>query len=61
MMRAATAALGVLDPQRTLERGYAIVKRAADEAIVRRPAEAPPATQLRIRVADGEIDATVDP
>jgi exodeoxyribonuclease VII large subunit len=56
----ATAALGVLDPQRTLERGYAIVKRAADEAIVRRPAEAPPATQLRIRVAEGEIDATVD-
>jgi exodeoxyribonuclease VII large subunit len=56
----ATAALGVLDPQRTLERGYAIVRRASDEAIVRRPAEAPPATPLRIRVAEGDIDATVD-
>jgi exodeoxyribonuclease VII large subunit len=56
----ATAALAVLDPQRTLERGYAIVRRADDDAIVRRPAEAPPATPLRIRVAEGEIDATVD-
>ena len=56
----ATAALAVLDPQRTLERGYAIVRRAADDAIVRSPAEAPPRTSLRIRVADGELDATVD-
>ena len=60
-LEAATAALGVLDPQRTLERGYAIVRRAADGAIVRAPAEAPPATPLRLRVAEGEIAATVDP
>ena len=58
---AAGAALAVLDPQRTLERGYAIVRRATDGAIVRAPAEAPPATPLTLRVADGEIAATVDP
>jgi len=57
---AAAAALAVLDPQRTLERGYAIVRRAIDGAIVRAPREAPPATPLRLRVADGEIAATVD-
>ena len=58
---AAAAALAVLDPQRTLERGYAIVRRTADGAIVRAPGEAPPATPLRVRVAEGEIAATVDP
>jgi exodeoxyribonuclease VII large subunit len=57
---AAAAALGVLDPQRTLERGYAIVRRATDGAIVRAPREAPPATPLRLRVAEGEIAARVD-
>ncbi len=57
---AATAALAVLDPQRTLERGYAIVRRTSDGAIVRAPGEAPPATPLRLRVAEGEIAATVD-
>jgi len=57
---AAMAALAVLDPQRTLERGYAIVRRTADGAIVRAPGEAPPATPLRLRVAEGEIAATVD-
>jgi exodeoxyribonuclease VII large subunit len=56
----AAAALAVLDPQRTLDRGYAIVRRSADEAIVRRPAEAPPGTSLRLRLADGELGATVD-
>ncbi|HET9346092.1 MAG TPA: exodeoxyribonuclease VII large subunit, partial [Candidatus Limnocylindrales bacterium] len=56
----ATAALAVLDPQRTLERGYAIVRRSGDGAIVRRPDEVPPRTPLRIRVAEGDIDATVD-
>jgi exodeoxyribonuclease VII large subunit len=58
---AAGAALAVLDPQRTLERGYAIVRREPDGAIVRAPAEAPPATRLRLRLADGDIAATVDP
>ena len=53
-------ALALLDPQRTLERGYAIVRRADDGAIIRRPAQAPPNTHLRLRVAEGEIASTVD-
>ncbi|HET7169765.1 MAG TPA: exodeoxyribonuclease VII large subunit [Candidatus Limnocylindrales bacterium] len=54
------AALAVLGPAATLERGYAIVRRAPDGAIVRDPGAAGPGTSLRIRVARGEIDATVD-
>jgi exodeoxyribonuclease VII large subunit len=57
---ASAAALGVLGPNATLERGYAIVRRAPDGAIVRDPGEAPGGTQLAIRVARGEIGATVD-
>ena len=56
----ASAALAVLDPQATLDRGYAIVRRADDERIVRSPAEAPPSTRLSVRVAHGELAATVD-
>jgi exodeoxyribonuclease VII large subunit len=56
-LSAAAAALGALGPGATLERGYAIVRRAADGAIVRDPAEAPPRTPLAIRVARGELDA----
>jgi exodeoxyribonuclease VII large subunit len=58
---AAGAALGVLGPQATLGRGYAIVRRASDGAIVRDPAEAPPGTGLDLRVATGELPATADP
>jgi exodeoxyribonuclease VII large subunit len=57
---ASAAALAVLGPNATLERGYAIVRRAPDGAIVRDPGEAGPGTPLRIRVARGELDATVD-
>ena len=44
----------------TLERGYAIVRRGPDGAIVRDPHDAPAGSPLRIRVARGEIAATVD-
>jgi exodeoxyribonuclease VII large subunit len=54
---AAGAALAVLGPQATLERGYAIVRRTGDGAIVRAPATAAPGTPLRIRVARGEFPA----
>jgi exodeoxyribonuclease VII large subunit len=54
------AALAVLDPGATLERGYAIVRRRLDGSIVRDPAEASPGSGLRIRVARGDIAATVD-
>jgi len=56
----AAAALAVLGPQATLERGYAIVRRAADGTIVRDPADAPAGTALSLRVARGELPATVD-
>ena len=56
----AGAALAVLGPQATLERGYGIVRRASDEAIVRDPAEVSGGSRLRIRVARGEFPATAD-
>ena len=54
------AALAVLGPQATLERGYAIVRRQADGRIVRDPVQAPPGSRLAVRVAAGELAATVD-
>ena len=57
---AAGVALAVLGPQATLDRGYAIVQRAVDGAIVRDPTEAPPGTRLGLRVARGELPATAD-
>ena len=59
-LAAATAALGVLGPQATLDRGYAIVRRSVDGAIVRAPVEAPGGTALTLRVAGGELPATAD-
>ena len=56
----AATALAVLGPSATLERGYAIVRRQPDGVIVRDPGEAGPGTGLRIRVAHGDIAATVD-
>lgn len=55
-----TAALAVLGPQATLDRGYAIVRRAGDGIIVRHPAEAPGGTALHVRVAGGPLPATAD-
>jgi exodeoxyribonuclease VII large subunit len=57
---ASAAALAVLGPQATLDRGYAIVRRRTDGAVVREPADAPARTGLDIRVADGTVAATVD-
>ena len=57
---ASSAALAVLGPQATLDRGYAIVRRRSDGAVVRQPTDAPPRTALDIRVADGTVAATVD-
>jgi exodeoxyribonuclease VII large subunit len=56
----AGAALGVLAPQATLDRGYAIVRRVDDGRIVRDPAEASPGTRLSLRVARGDLPATAD-
>ena len=57
----AGAALSVLGPQATLERGYAIVRRFSDDSIVRDPSDAPPGTRLAVRVARGELPASADP
>jgi exodeoxyribonuclease VII large subunit len=54
------AALAALGPAATLERGYAIVRRARDGRIVREPAETPAGEGLAIRLARGEVAATVD-
>jgi exodeoxyribonuclease VII large subunit len=56
----AAAALAVLGPQATLDRGYAIVRRAGDGRIVRDPADAVPGTRLALRIANGELPATAD-
>ncbi len=53
----ADAGLAALGPQATLERGYAIVRRAVDGQIVRSPAEAPAGERLAVRVAAGGIAA----
>lgn len=55
-----SAALAALGPQATLDRGYAIVRRRSDGAIVRGPEQAPAGERLAVRVARGELGATVD-
>ena len=57
-LETAGAALAVLGPQATLDRGYAIVRRSADGSVVRAPAEAPIGTSLDVRVSRGEFPAT---
>ena len=55
-----SAALAVLGPQATLDRGYAIVRRASDGSIVRDPVDAPAGTRLSLRVARGELPASAE-
>ncbi|MEO8468873.1 MAG: exodeoxyribonuclease VII large subunit [Chloroflexota bacterium] len=60
-LSAAGAALRSLGPEATLERGYAIVRRKSDGAVVRDPVDAVPGTALAVRVARGEFPATSGP
>ena len=60
LARAAPAALAVLGPQATLDRGYAIVRRADDGRIVRDPAERRPGRASRCASPRGELPATAD-
>jgi exodeoxyribonuclease VII large subunit len=53
------ARLRALSPAATLQRGYAIVQRTADGAVVRDPAEVHPGDPLRLRVSGGELAARV--
>jgi exodeoxyribonuclease VII large subunit len=52
------AHLTQLSPLRILERGYAIVQNEAG-AVVKDPAEAPAGTQIRVRIAKGQLTAEV--
>jgi exodeoxyribonuclease VII large subunit len=54
-----TARLRALSPKATLDRGYAIVHRTADGQIVRAPDAVATGDALRIRVAGGQIAASV--
>jgi exodeoxyribonuclease VII large subunit len=57
-LAASRASLAALGPQATLDRGYAIVRRAGDGGIVRRPDDAPAGTPLGVALAEGRIAAT---
>ena len=57
-LAATGASLTALAPEATLARGYAIVRRGADGAIVTMPAQAPAGSGLTIQVAGGTIGAT---
>ena len=47
-----------LSPAATMQRGYAVVQRV-DGAVVRRPDDVKAGDALRLRLAEGELDATV--
>ena len=51
------AHLAQLSPLKILERGYAIVERA--QKIVKSPADAPVGSDVRVRLAAGELSAKV--
>ncbi len=53
------AQVRTLSPASTLERGYAVVQRA-DGHVVRSPDDAAAGTGVRLRLAHGELAATVD-
>jgi exodeoxyribonuclease VII large subunit len=53
--------LVAVSPQATLARGYAIVRRKRDGAVVRVVNDAQPGEGLDVRVTDGSFDAAVSP
>ncbi|OZE80760.1 exodeoxyribonuclease VII large subunit [Rhodococcus sp. 15-649-1-2] len=56
------ARLQTLGPAATLARGYAVVQRVVagtDPEVLRSVDDAPPGTQIRVRVADGAVTAAV--
>jgi exodeoxyribonuclease VII large subunit len=54
------AQLDALSPLRVLERGYA-VPRDADGRVLRRRVDFRPGAPFRLRVADGDVGARVEP
>jgi exodeoxyribonuclease VII large subunit len=57
----AGARMRALSPAATLDRGYALVQRAADDAVVRDPAQLTAGDAIAVRVAAGFFGATVTP
>jgi exodeoxyribonuclease VII large subunit len=57
-LRHTTARLRALSPAATLQRGYAIVQRS-DGTVLRTPADVRAGDPLRVRLAGGELTATV--
>jgi exodeoxyribonuclease VII large subunit len=53
-----SAKLSQLSPLRILERGYAIVTNQI--GIVKSASQAPPGSEIHVRLALGELDATVE-
>lgn len=51
--------LEALNPAQVLGRGYAIVTRAKDGALIRKAGQAKGGERIRVRVSDGEFDANV--
>ena len=58
-LAARRAEVEALSPARVLERGYAVVRRAADGRVVRDPHEAPKGDVLDVTVAGGTLSAVV--
>ncbi len=56
----AVAGLEARGPLATLARGYALVTRLSDGAIIRDPEQVPPGTRIQVRVAAGALVATVE-
>lgn len=55
-----SARMESLSPLAVLARGYAIVRRASDGAIVRSNREVEPGERIAVRVAEAELDAAVE-
>lgn len=59
-LAAAVASLDALSPLGTLQRGYALVRRADDGRVVRSCDLAPPGTGVEVLLAEGVLDCRVD-
>jgi exodeoxyribonuclease VII large subunit len=51
--------LSALNPEATLTRGYAIVRRKEDDLVVSRVEQVSPGDRLSVRVSDGEFESVV--
>lgn len=59
-VRGLAKTLAAVGPQTVLDRGYAVVRRADDQAVVRSVGQVRSGERLRIRVSDGSLGARVE-